>query len=176
MPASLVSLVICGRMLSFIVVPAICLTADDDLKTQLLSTYRLPTTHPVAAAAQLGLGSTKTCTAAHTEVSLQIYVDHFEVPDEQAQTYGFKGYLRAYWTDPRLVYSAVSGCSDDLLLSRGEALQIWRPDLYFDQVSTLRSAMHHVMHRVMRGSMHDATNPNGTQRAILTDGKPRAAR
>lgn len=114
-----------ATMLSFILVPAIGFTADDDLKTQLLSDYRLPTTHPVAAAAQLGLGSAKTCTAAYTEVSLQIYVDHFEVPDEQAQTYGFKGYLRAYWTDPRLAFTA-SGCSDDLLLSRGEALQIWR--------------------------------------------------
>ena len=133
-------------LLSLLPVLAIGFTADDDLKTQLLSAYRLPTTHPVAAAAQLGLGfPDKTCVGAHTEVSLQIYIDHFEAPNEQAQTYGFKGYLRAYWTDPRLAFNA-SACSHDLLLSRGEAQLIWRPDLYFDQVSIMPCAAKDALH------------------------------
>ena len=35
------------------------------------------------------------------------------------------------WTDPRLRYEPA--CSGALLLARNEALQIWRPDLYFEQ-------------------------------------------
>ena len=50
-------------------------TADDDLKSRLLAGYRLPTTHPVAAAAQLGLDSSNTCASSFTPVSLQIYVE-----------------------------------------------------------------------------------------------------
>ena len=37
------------------------------------------------------------------------------------------------WTDPRLRFEPA--CSDNLMLARNEALQIWRPDLYFGQAS-----------------------------------------
>ena len=117
---------------------------NDELKAQLLSEYRLLTTHPAAAAAQLGLddnGQTvnQTCGAtirqAATQVSLQIYIERYHLVVENAETFGFDGYLRAWWTDKRLRFDPA--CSDNLMLARNEALQIWRPDLYFEQATVL---------------------------------------
>ena len=76
--------------------------ADDELKAQLLSEYRLLTTHPAAAAAQLGLNlpAEQTCATTGyqtaTHVSLQIYIHRYHLIDENAQTFGFDGYLRAW--------------------------------------------------------------------------------
>ena len=118
---------------------------NDELKAQLLSKYRLLTTHPAAAAAQLGLDETgqqtvnQTCGATirqpATQVSLQVYIERYHLVVENAETFGFDGYLRAWWTDPRLRFDPA--CSNNLMLARNEALQIWRPDLYFEQATVL---------------------------------------
>ena len=41
--------------------------------------------------------------------------------------------LHDRWSDPRLRFEPA--CNDKLMLARNEALQIWRPDIYFDQAS-----------------------------------------
>lgn len=66
---------------------------------------------------------------------MQIYIDRYEPIDEHAQTFGFDGYWRVWWVDPRLAFDPQ--CSAELLLSREEAQSIWRPDLYFDKQVTL---------------------------------------
>ena len=86
---------------------ALGFVADDELKAQLLSEYRLLTTHPAAAAAQLGLMTenaeqtvNQTCGATGrqlaTQVSLQIYIERYHVIVESSETFGFDGYLRVW--------------------------------------------------------------------------------
>ena len=84
---------------------ALGFVADDELKAQLLSEYRLLTTHPAAAAAQLGLENAEqtvnqTCGATGsqpaTQVSLQIYIERYHVIVESSETFGFDGYLRVW--------------------------------------------------------------------------------
>ena len=68
---------------------------NDELKAQLLSEYRLLTTHPAAAAAQLGLDENgqqavnQTCGATirqpATQVSLQIYIERYHLVVENAE-------------------------------------------------------------------------------------------
>ena len=87
---------------------ALGFVADDELKAQLLSEYRLLTTHPAAAAAQLGLKVNaeqtvnRTCCATGrqpaTQVSLQIYIERYHLIDEIAETFGFDGYLRVWYS------------------------------------------------------------------------------
>ena len=93
-------------MLAVLLCVALGFVTDDELKAQLLSEYRLLTTHPAAAAAQLGLNKNaeqtvnQTCGASSrqpaTQVSLQIYIERYHLIDENAETFGFDGYLRAW--------------------------------------------------------------------------------
>jgi|TARA_B110000196_G_C20731187_1_gene468675 hypothetical protein len=87
---------------------ALGFVADDELKAQLLSNYRLLTTHPTAAASQLGLNKNaeqtvsvnQTCGATRpsaTQVSVQIYIERYHLILENAETFGFDGYLRAWY-------------------------------------------------------------------------------
>ena len=85
---------------------ALGFVADDELKAQLLSEYRLLTTHPAAAGFQLGLKANaeqtvnQTCGAIGrqpaTQVSLQIYIERYHVIVESSETFGFDGYLRVW--------------------------------------------------------------------------------
>ena len=134
------------------------LTPDDDLKAQLLNAYRLPATHPVAAAAQLGLDSNATCAASFTTVNVQFYIDSYHVLDEHANTFGFDGYLRAYWVDPRLSYTVEPGCSEELLLTRDESLRLWRPDLYFEKVVEIKLPEEKMGVKDGRGEMTTASS------------------
>ena len=109
----------------------------DETKARLIATYHLPTTRPTLAATRLGLDEEHNCAAdaPPTRVKLQVYVTRFHQLDQDAQTYGFDGYFRAWWNDPRLRFNStqcIAGHSPELSLSRQEAAQIWKPDFYWE--------------------------------------------
>ena len=110
----------------------------DETKARLLATYRLPTTRPTLAAARLGLDDDHSCgtDALPTRVRLQVYVSRFHQLDQDAQTFGFDGYFRVWWTDPRLRFNSTqcvgSRFPPELSFSRQETAQIWKPDLYWE--------------------------------------------
>ena len=67
---------------------------------------------------------------APTIVETQIYVDQLEPLDLHKQTFGFKGYLRLWWTDSRLQFES-RACMDTLNVKRRQMERIWKPELYW---------------------------------------------
>lgn len=104
-----------------------------EIKEQLLSSYQLPSTRPAIAAAKLVPNRTSgACRAVLADlVEAQVYIDRLHPLDPYAQTYGLDGYVRAWWSDPRLRYNG--SCGDELLFTRSEALTLWKPDLYWEK-------------------------------------------
>ena len=115
--------------------PALC---EIQPHQHLIDGYQLLKTHPAAAAAQLKLDGGECRAAAHTAVTMQIYVDRFHPLDQNAKTWGLDGFVRAWWTDLRLRYwrednaTCASMVPEDFHLSRDETRRIWRPDLYWE--------------------------------------------
>jgi hypothetical protein len=109
----------------------------------LIDEYQLLKTHPAAAAAQLKLDG-GICGAAHTNVTMQVYVDRFHPLDQNAKTWGFDGFVRAWWTDLRLRYrrednaTCASTVQQDFHLTRDETRRIWRPDLYWEDAVDIK--------------------------------------
>ena len=110
----------------------------DEIKARVLNAYALPTTHPAAAASLLGLPKSPApedeCVEGvprPTEVTMQVYVDRLHTLNQDDQTYGFDGYLRAWWIDPRLRFNeseaASCGAPPALSLTRAESLTIVSP-------------------------------------------------
>ena len=110
----------------------------------LIDEYQLLKTHPAAAAAQLKLDGGICGAAAHTNVTMQIYVDRFHPLDQNAKTWGFDGFVRAWWTDLRLRYrrednaTCDSTVAEDFHLTRDETRRIWRPDLYWENAVDIK--------------------------------------
>ena len=108
----------------------------DEVKERLLDGYPHRTTPPSLAVVQEQPGSTTgSCSAAApTYVQTQLYIDRLHPLGEMKQIYGFEGYLRLWWVDPRLAFNASCGPASlsELSLTRAEAQRIWRPDLYWE--------------------------------------------
>lgn len=109
----------------------------------LIDEYQLLKTHPAAAAAQLKLDGGICGAAAHTNVTMQIYVDRFHPLDQNAKTWGFDGFVRAWWTDLRLRYrrednATCDSVQEDFHLTRDETRRIWRPDLYWEDAVDIK--------------------------------------
>ena len=70
-------------------------------------------------------------------MEVQLHIDRFKMIDQFGQVYGFDGYLRAWWRDPRLAYNASDlGCAHSLHLTLSESLRVWRPSFYWEASST----------------------------------------
>ena len=121
--------------------PVLC---DIQPYQHLIDEYQLLKTHPAAAAAQLKLDGGICRAAAHTNVTMQIYVDRFHPLDQNAKTWGFDGFVRAWWTDLRLRYrrednaTCASTVQEDFHLTRDETRRIWRPDLYWEDAVDIK--------------------------------------
>lgn len=58
------------------------------------------------------------------QVRVQAYVEKLVPLDMKQGTYGFDGYLRTWWNDPRLKFN--ESCTNKLSLSTTERAQIWK--------------------------------------------------
>lgn len=67
-------------------------------------------------------------------VEVQFYVAQMRPLDMVAQTYGFDGYMRSWWHDPRLAYNSTAegGYFDNLNLGPTEIDRIWKPTFYWE--------------------------------------------
>ena len=63
-------------------------------------------------------------------VEVQFYVEKMHVLQMRDFTFGFDGYMRAWWKDERLTFDAAT--SPQLKLSREEADNLWKPVLYWE--------------------------------------------
>ena len=53
--------------------------------------------------------------------------------DQAKQSWGFDGYVRLWWVDPRLAFNASTlGCAETLKLSVSEVQRVWTPTLYWE--------------------------------------------
>ena len=103
--------------------------SKSQLKAHLLSSYGLPSIRPSEKAAEANAdGQCIDNQIIPEDVEVQIYVDQFEPLDMLGQTYGFSGYLRAWWSDPQLAYAGRQdgGCTDELSFTPDEHQKFWR--------------------------------------------------
>ena len=74
-------------------------------------------------------------------VEAQIYIDRFLPLEQQTRTYGFQGYMRLWWTDPRLEFNATEAGADSIKLEGSEMDAIWLPtDVYWDESLTVKAS------------------------------------
>lgn len=106
------------------------------IKRRLLAAYGDPNVRPEDHTAVDGDG---TCTIPPEQVHVQFYVDRYHVLDEFTQTYGFEGFFRSWWRDPRLAFNTTANCSASsdgkIILDSAERKQIWQPDFYLEHAS-----------------------------------------
>ena len=72
-------------------------------------------------------------------VDVQFYIAQLRPLDTRAQDYGFDGYMRAWWHDPRLAYNGTAdgGAFDNLNLGAYEKANIWKPEFYWEGARTI---------------------------------------
>ena len=106
--------------------------SDSELKARLLSNYGSTSTRPSLSAP--GLADAQGETPPAEQLRVQAYIEKFSSPKMAEGTYGFDGYLRVWWTDPRLRYNRTvkAGAADKLSLGSAERNQIWKPVFYWE--------------------------------------------
>lgn len=69
-------------------------------------------------------------------VETQLHIDQFSPIDMRLQRFALGGYLRTYWTDPRLAFNGSSeangSCFNKLSFSHDQIAQIWKPEFYWE--------------------------------------------
>jgi len=68
------------------------------------------------------------------EVFVQLYVASIVEVIQKQQHIGIEGYFRTSWKDPRLARSG--NCSQPILLTKPYGVDLWAPDIYFDNSLT----------------------------------------
>ena len=106
--------------------------SDSELKARLLSNYGSTSTRPALSAP--GLADAQGELPPAEQLRVQAYIEKFSSPKMAEGTYGFDGYLRVWWTDPRLRYNRTvkAGAADKLSLGSAERNQIWKPVFYWE--------------------------------------------
>lgn len=109
-------------------------SSEAQIKRELLSNYGDSYIRPGRAA------SASDCTAVPAppdSVHTQFHVDRYHLVDELAESFGFDGYLRTWWHDPRLSFGSHPNAScaglSKLSLTRAESRLVWRPQLYWER-------------------------------------------
>jgi hypothetical protein len=97
---------------------------------RILSNYGPSSIRPKVHAA----GGSNIGTSNPEIVEVQFYIAQLRPLDMKSQTYGFDGYMRAWWSDPRLAFNgtAEGGAFDTLNLGIAERAQIWKPEFYWE--------------------------------------------
>jgi hypothetical protein len=99
---------------------------DAEIKGRLLASYGPSSTRPGLAAA-LRQDEGDTCSKAPPDhVEVQVWVEQMLPLNFKEGTYGFSGYLRAWWRDTRLAFN--SSCVDKLSFGKEDRDAIWKCD------------------------------------------------
>ena len=124
--------------------------AEDEtaLKERLIADYGPRSTRPAVAATEKRFADPNQCAVAGAPggaappdlVQVQIYVDKYHTLDMASQSYGVGGYLRLLWNDKRLAYNSTAdgGCVDEILFERREAMNFWKPVLYWEYAKVVK--------------------------------------
>jgi hypothetical protein len=107
--------------------------SDADIKARLFSNYGSTSTSP--GLSQPALGANPSCgLPPPDEIRVQAYIEKLHTLDISGGTFGFDGYLRAWWTDPRLAFNGTAngGCVDKLSIGTKEQELIWTPEFYWE--------------------------------------------
>ena len=104
------------------------------LKRRIMAEYGDPAIRPGAVIAAQG-DDNGTCVHPD-EVHVQVHVEKFHPLDGLRQTWQLEGYLRLWWTDPRLAFevndSAKAECMPFLDFTGVQRDTIWSPDVYLE--------------------------------------------
>ena len=108
-----------------------------ELTRRLLDTYGVMSVRPSVALAEQQMretGRVASTSPPPEDIYVQFYVEAYEPLDLKDQTWGMVGYLRAYWSDPRLRYNgtAAGGSTDALSFKVPERARIWKPEFYWE--------------------------------------------
>lgn len=103
------------------------------LRLHRLSNYGLLSVRPGMSEAALNLYGQRTAVPADN-VEVQFYVAQYAQINMVDQHYGFEGYMRAWWNDPRMRYNGTGdgGITNTLSLGYYERLRIWKPVFYWE--------------------------------------------
>ena len=107
-----------------------------EVKARLLEAYGDASMRPsISVAAAAAAARNESCheAAPPDPVGTQLYIDRFHYLDQRHQSFGFEGYLRLWWQDPRLAFNAKNCTMSKLSLTRSESRSIWRPGLYWEK-------------------------------------------
>ena len=68
------------------------------------------------------------------EIRVQTYIEKYYELDMQGGSFSIDGYLRVWWSDPRLRFNGTEdgGCVDKLSFGESERARIWKPILYWE--------------------------------------------
>jgi len=74
-----------------------------------------------------------------TVVEVQLRLKQLNKIDVKGGAIAFKGYLKMWWTDPRLNFTGIAdgGCLDSVVLEPAEIAHVWTPDLYIDNIDSI---------------------------------------
>ena len=113
---------------------ACAIETDAEIKTRLFANYGPKSTRPGLSAPALAAYSSTCVYPPPDQIRIQAYVEKMIPLDTRQGTYGFEGYLRMWWTDPRLRFNGTAdgGCTDKLSFSVEEEDLIWKPSLYWE--------------------------------------------
>ena len=106
------------------------------LTARLLDGYGPIHVRPSVAEAEAARARGESCpaTPGADTVEVQVYVDQFQPINMLRQTYEIDGFLRAWWSDPRLRFNGTDdgGCADELSFKAAERARIWKPEFYWE--------------------------------------------
>ena len=118
-----------------VVNPVWSIGSDAQIKARLFADYGPVSTRPGLSSAALATMEEEDCQVARPDqIRVQAWVEKWITPNFKSGTYGFSGYLRTWWTDPRLRYNGTAdgGCVDKLSFGQAERAQIWKPTFYWE--------------------------------------------
>ena len=124
------------RALTFALTLASASAAEDaaQVMTRLIANYGSNAIRP-----QLTYPGATDANSGPEVVDVQFYIAQLRPLDTRAQDYGFDGYMRAWWHDPRLAYNGTDngGAFDNLNLGAYEKARIWKPEFYWEGARTI---------------------------------------
>ena len=68
-------------------------------------------------------------------VEVQVFLEQMKPIEMLEQSFGFEGYLRAWWTDERLKYDPAT--APQLKLSPTDSNQLWKPKFYWERAKEI---------------------------------------
>ena len=106
--------------------------SDAEIKGRLLADYGATSTRPSLSAP--ARADAQGAPPQADDLRVQGYIEKYHPLDMTNSIYGFDGYLRTWWSDPRLRFNGTAngGDTDKLSFGHVERNQIWKPTFYWE--------------------------------------------